>query len=254
MDYDSLWGHSQYSFANGQLWSLQIVLALATSLTIHVVAGSEDEPAVIAQLISRGAAPVMLLIHIQWFYFRYVTHRELFQIDTDDVERPRFENTQQQIGQAAILPWRSLNLLSWASVVACLVLGWMTATNLVRTTEGLAQTIHLSKAAAGLTLLPLVGITPTMIEALLAAADNRMDLALRLTLQSSIDIAYIAFPTLVLTAWSVGKSMLMTFGFLELVELGVSTWLIGRIFSSGKSTYLDGATMLSLYVALRLKC
>ena len=65
MDYDSPWGHSQYSFANGQLWSLQIVLALATSLTIHVVAGSEDEPAVIAQLISRGAAPVMLLIHIQ---------------------------------------------------------------------------------------------------------------------------------------------------------------------------------------------
>jgi Ca2+:H+ antiporter len=242
-------GYSQhYSSANGQLWSLQSMLALATSFATHVVAGSDSERAPRALFISRGAAPVMLVLHVQWFYFRYHTHRRLFEDDITnyDTENPRSEETPQPVEQA-ILPWRSLSLLSWTLVISCLVLGMATGISIVKTTEGFAQTIHMSKTAVGLTLLPLVGITPTMFEALRAAAGNRMDLALRLTLQSSIDTAYLAFPALVLAAWWAGKSMLMDFDYL-IVELGVSVWLIGRIFSSGKSTYLDGATVLSLYV------
>jgi len=248
-------GYTQhYSASSGTLWSLQTMLASATTLTIHVMAigsdGSERYQVPSAELISRGAAIVMFSIHLLWLYFRYITHRGLFEDDPDDErQRPR-EETGPQPTRQVTLPWRSLGLLSWALVAVSFILSVATAVNLVNSTEGLAQTIHVSKTAVALTLLPLVCIVPTMTEALRAASNDRMDLALRLTLESSIDIAYYAFPALILCAWVSGKSLLMDFGYLQAIELGISVWLIARIFSSGRSTYLDGVTILSLYVVV----
>lgn len=242
-----------YPSVNGQLWSLQTILASVTALVVHEITGPGDEHAALGRLISRGAASLMLLIHIMWLYFRYGSHRNLFDHDTtdentiDEMRHREIRTSSQQLSQG-VLSWRSLHLLSWLFVLVCPVLGTATAMNLVTTTEGLAQTVHLSKNAVTLTLLPLVGIVPTMVETLKAAAKNHMDLAARLTLESSVDITYVALPTLILVAWVNDKPMSMNFGYFEVIELCVSAWLIGRIFSSGRSTYLDGATLLSLYV------
>jgi Ca2+:H+ antiporter len=108
----------------------------------------------------------------------------------------------------------------------------------------------LSEAFIGLILLPIVGNAAEHVTAVTVALKNKMDLAIGVAVGSSIQIALLATPIVVLIGWMMDRSMTLYFTLFETVCLFVSTFIVNFLVLDGRSNYLEGALLCSAYIII----
>jgi Ca2+:H+ antiporter len=141
-------------------------------------------------------------------------------------------------------PWPAAGVLIVVTigVAAC-------AEYLVNSIDSLVETAHISKTFVGLILLPIVGNAAEHVTAVVVAVKDKMDLAMGVAIGSSMQIALLVTPALVILGWIIDQPMTLHFETFETVIFFLSVVVVTYVLIDGKSNYLEGA-MVSLLAVL----
>ena len=241
----------------GRLSSLLIlaVIALLTparfDYTERGMSGAANA-SMLDEKLSLGVAVVLIVVYAANLVYSLVTHRDVFaDCETGDAEgaevaehRGRRGDAENSGGSWAM--WKILGILVGATVVTAieaeLVSGALEATS----TQLGVTTFFL-----GVTVLAVVGNAAEYVSAVYFARKNRMDLALNITVGSTIQIALLVAPVLVLVSFFMGHPMNLVFeNPLELIAIAGVAFAVNAIAHDGETTWFEGVLLLAVYVLL----
>ena len=195
-----------------------------------------------------------------YLFFQLRTHSKLF-----DAEGEGEENGEQEEGRV-LSP-----TAAGVALVLITVLVAVCAEYLVDSIDSIVQTAHISKTFIGLVLLPIVGNAAEHVTAVVVALKDKMDLAIGVAIGSSMQIALLVTPFLVILGWIMDKPMTLHFETFETVVFFLSVLITSYVIAvslpsslkplfqrkltivqDGKSNYLEGAMLLGMYTIIAL--
>jgi Ca2+:H+ antiporter len=237
------WGRSEQTFERaraGQLSSLLILSVVALLLpaifdyTEHNTeafdVGALDEK------LSLGVSVVLILVYIANLIYTLFTHRDVF-------ARSSEEETPAEWSMA-----RSLTVLVAATAVTA-----AEAEVISNALEGAADRLGVTTFFLGVTVLAVIGNAAEYISAVYFARRNNMDLAVGITIGSTIQVALLIAPLLVILSYLFGHPMNLVFGsLLELFAIPGVAFIVNAIAQDAETTWFEGLLLLAVYVLLAL--
>ncbi|MBE3558102.1 MAG: cation transporter [Ktedonobacteraceae bacterium] len=121
---------------------------------------------------------------------------------------------------------------------------------LVGTIDPLTKQIGWNQFFVGLIIIPLVGNAAEHFSAVTFAHRNHMEVSMAITAGSSIQIALLAAPILVVVGLLLGVPLDLNFTLLEIALFGLVAGLYALISLDGESTWLEGLLLLAFYLIL----
>ena len=211
-------------------------------------------------ILSHGTAIILLLLYVLYLFFQLKTHSDFF-----DAEGEGEQNDEQKEDPILSPPAAGVALVLVTVLVA------VCAEFLVDSIDSIVQTAHISKTFIGLVLLPIVGNAAEHVTAVVVAMKDKMDLAIGVAIGSSMQIALLVTPFLVILGWIMDKPMTLHFETFETVVFFLSVLITSyviavshsssirqivqkklRTVQDGKSNYLEGAMLLGMYTIIAL--
>ncbi|KAK4227863.1 vacuolar membrane-associated protein iml-1 [Podospora fimiseda] len=103
----------------------------------------------------------------------------------------------------------------------------------------------------GLILLPIVGNAAEHATAVTVAIKDKMDLAIGVAVGSSMQVALLIIPLLVIIGWGMDKpAMSLSFDPFQVAVLFVAVLLVNYLIADGKSHWLEGMLLMCLYAII----
>lgn len=192
-------------------------------------------------ILSHGTAVILLLLYVLYLLFQLRTHSDLF-----DAEGEAEQDGEPEEGRVLSPPAAGVALVLITVLVA------VCAEYLVDSIDSIVQTAHISKTFIGLVLLPIVGNAAEHVTAVVVALKDKMDLAIGVAIGSSMQIALLVTPFLVILGWIMDKPMTLHFETFETVVFFLSVLITSYVIADGKSNYLEGAMLLGMYTIIAL--
>jgi Ca2+:H+ antiporter len=141
--------------------------------------------------------------------------------------------------------WLPLGLLAVVTALTA-----VTSEALVGAIEPVAHEVGLNPFFVGLIVLPIVGNAAEHFTAVTMATRNHMEVTMAITAGSSIQIALLATPILVLVSPLLGHTLDLTFTLLEVAVFALAAGLYALISLDGESNWLEGFLLCAFYVIL----
>ncbi|KAL2853458.1 putative sodium/calcium transporter [Aspergillus pseudoustus] len=233
----------------------------------------------IAQL-SRGTSIMMLVVYGCYLFFQLKSHTEIYNAPSQKSEKRRQKVSEgdtsrgiAQIGHmsAAMAGSHQVSLQNsnpddepeepqLSVFVALLTLCISTAfvgicaEFMVDSIDALTEEgSGISKTFVGLILLPIVGNAAEHATAVTVAIKDKMDLAIGVAVGSSMQIALLVLPLVVVLGWIMGKdTMTLDFDGFQVILLFVSVLLVNYLIADGKSHWLEGVLLMMMYLIIAL--
>ncbi len=114
----------------------------------------------------------------------------------------------------------------------------------------MTATLHWNAAFVGLVFLPLIGGLPEYFNTITMALNKRFDLVLGASAGSSIQIALLMAPILVLFSLFMPARLDLVFNLVELAVLALATFLFSEITKDGELVWLEGLLLILLYAMM----
>ncbi len=153
---------------------------------------------------------------------------------------------EAQEGRTAWPLWLAIGGLVFAGVGAAFVSDWF-----VNALTPAITALHLSEAFTGLVIVALAGNAVENFVGIQLASRNKMDYAISVILNSSLQVALGLTPVLVLLSFALGATHLtLVMPALLVAALGLAATLGTVITYDGKSTWLEGLALVGLYSIL----
>jgi Ca2+:H+ antiporter len=237
------WGRARQNFKRERAGLLSSLLILAMiALLVPALfdyterdlrgaanAGSLDEK------LSLGVAVVLILVYIANLIYTLVTHRDVFALEGNE-------------GRA-----------TWSLPLALGVLAGATALVAVESElvsgalAGAAQSLGVSSFFLGVIVLAVVGNAAEYVAAIYFAQQNQIGLAFSITVGSTIQVALLVAPLLVIVSHFSGHPMNLVFSNpLELIAVAGVAFAVNAIAQDGEVTWFEGVLLLAVYVLLGL--
>ncbi|KAF2009925.1 vacuolar calcium ion transporter-like protein /H(+) exchanger [Aaosphaeria arxii CBS 175.79] len=161
--------------------------------------------------------------------------------DSDDEEDDEFEEPSLSVIGALITLAISTTLVAFCSEF------------MVSSIEGVTKSGTVSTTFVGLILLPIVGNAAEHATAVTVAIKDKMDLSIGVAVGSSMQIALLVLPFVVVLGWILGKDcMTLYFDTFQIALLFVSVLLVNYLIQDGKSHWLEGVLLMSSYLIIAL--
>ncbi len=161
-------------------------------------------------------------------------------VDKPDAE-PQIESKEEKKTPL----WRALLLLTLATVGVAVL-----SEILVGAIEPVTVALHLNPGFVGLVFIPLIGGLPEYFNTISMALDKRVGMVLAASAGSSIQIALLMAPVLVLVSLFTPKRLDLVFNVVELSVLGITTFLFSEITKDGELVWLEGLLLILLYAMM----
>jgi Ca2+:H+ antiporter len=123
---------------------------------------------------------------------------------------------------------------------------------LVHTLEPAVASLGISEFFIGIILIPLIGNLAEHVVGVTLAYKNKMDFSLITSIGSATQIALFAVPILVVFGLLVGNPVTLVFSPLEVVAVAVGVVIAGFIALDGRSNWVEGLQLISVYVILAI--
>ncbi|KAI0161889.1 Calcium/proton exchanger [Hypoxylon sp. FL1284] len=238
--------------------------------------------------LSHGVAIILLIVYASYLFFQMKTHVSLFNEESQKVEsKPIFKKKVPDnaiasgIGRASAgvahagmhdetgnLSKVMLNPMSHAEeedddgpqlsfavafgtlIVATVIIA-LCAEGMVGGIEAITSSGAVSEEFVGLILLPIVGNACEHATAVTVAVKDKMDLAIGVAIGSSMQVALLLIPLLVIIGWGMGnQEMTLAFDTFQVIVLFVSVLLVNYLIGDGKSHWLEGLILTCLYAII----
>jgi Ca2+:H+ antiporter len=226
--------HGTQKFEKSRARDTCVLLALATAaLVLPSVAQYAHSPAAgHVRVLSDTVAVVLLVI------FALSLPASLRRSGTSGTEAPTHEPPRWPM-------WLAVGLLVVASLAAAFVSDWF-----VTALQPTITTLHLSQAFAGLVVVAIAGNAIENVVGLQLAYKNQADYALAVIINSPLQIALVLAPALVLLSLFTATTLTLVFVPMLVCAVVVSVLIVSLIVFDGESNWLEGATLIALYVMI----
>jgi Ca2+:H+ antiporter len=186
--------------------------------------------------MSHFVAPLLIAGYVAWLVFSLWTHSSAFA-------------TGERAAPVTVGPkWSSKKALG-ILLVAAVAIG-VVAEVLVSATEEAVKVLGLSEFFVGLILIPIIGNAAENSSAILMAMRNRMDLSLNIAIGSSIQVALLIAPLLVLLGMAFKQPMDLAFTTMEVASIALSVAVASSVIRDAESNWLEGVFLLLAYAVL----
>lgn len=193
------------------------------------------QPDVLDEKLSLGVSVVLIAVYIANLFYTLVSHRDVFE---------HAEPTTHASWSLA----RSLTVLVLATVAVAIEADYVSAG-----LEATAERLAISTFFLGLIVLPLVGNAAEYASAIYFARQDRMGLVMSIAVGSSIQVAVMTAPVLVLVSWAMGHPMDLVFGNpLELIAIAGAAFAVNAIATDGETTWFEGLLLVAVYALFAL--
>lgn len=210
-------------------------LLIPTAFTWSSVGTRTDKD----EKLSRGTAIIMLIVYGSYLIFQLKSHKEIYNAPSQKVEKRKGAKKGEgesimalahagagqaaHIGGAAVqndlvqLPEEEEEdpqLSLWGALITLAVstaLVGVCAEFLVGSINEVTCEYKISQYFVGLILLPIVGNAAEHATAVTVAIKDKMDLAIGVAVGSSMQIALLVLPLMVVLGWIMGKDMTLVF-------------------------------------------
>ncbi|KAF7189637.1 Vacuolar calcium ion transporter [Pseudocercospora fuligena] len=231
---------------------------------------------------SRGTSVLLLVVYACYLLFQLRTHTDMY--NEPSQKTPKRSSGKKDAGEAM----KGIAMIGAASGAATAG-GRVNQENLVQEQEEEEETPNLSIIGAlvtlaistvfialcaeymvsainevarsvspefiGLILLPIVGNAAEHATAVTVAIKDKMDLSIGVAVGSSLQIALLVLPLMVLFSWfGIGKPEVLSLdfdGFLVVI-LVLSIWLVNYLINDGKSHWLEGVLLMITYLIIAI--
>ncbi|CAK4618211.1 hypothetical protein LEN26_016346 [Aphanomyces euteiches] len=195
---------------------------------------ASDQAIEIAVLsLSRLSAIFLVLMYAQLMFFQLVTHKAT------------------ELGGEGHRPSISMLGATIVLLVATVAVAFLSE-YLVSSVDELTSTSGIPKAFIGIVVLPIVGNAVEHITALKVAYKDNMELAMGVAVGSATQISLFVVPVCVIAGWLMNVNMTLAFNTFEALTYIFSTLIVYVIVADGKSNWLEGSMLLTLYVLVGL--
>ena len=174
---------------------------------------------------------------MQHTFFLYLAYNQFF-------SKQAASPVQQELVQKPPL-WRSLLFLLLATIGVAIL-----SEILVSAIEPVTTALGWNPAFVGLVFLPLIGGLPEYFNTISMSLDKRMGMVLAASAGSSIQIALLVAPILVLISFFMKQRLDLVFNIIELAVLGLATFLFSEITKDGELVWLEGLLLILLYAMM----
>ena len=142
--------------------------------------------------------------------------------------------------------WLAVLVLVCASLGAALVSEWF-----VSALEPAIMALHISQAFAGIVVVAIAGNAVENVAGVRLMAKNRPDYAISVILNSSLLIALVVGPALVLLSFVLGGAVLtLVLPPLLIAALLLTTLISAIVINDGEAIWLEGVALIGLYVII----
>jgi Ca2+:H+ antiporter len=214
----------------------QMVVAVAAMLLpalFFQTAGGAAHPDLMHE-VSVGTAIVLLVTYACGLLFTFRTHRHLL------------GGGHRQEPADGLWPMkRAVVTLMAASLVMAVV-----AEGLVGAVEAVGHVWGLNEVFLGVVVLAMIGNAAENSAAVKFAHQDRMDLALNIVTQASVQIALFVTPVLVLLSFPLGHPLDLVFTVFELMAVTLAVTIVAYLVMNGESNWFEGVQLLALYTMI----
>lgn len=247
---------------------LLAIISLSVPTAFHASFANSSQADAQVLKLSYATSIVLLITYGVYLWFQLRTHTYLYKLtpvadpehdgvstrrsttlelgETDTVTSRQTTMSQLEVEEVPEIPIIAsilLLLVSTALVAVC-------AEFMVSSINELVTTTAISAQFVGLILIPIVGNAAEHITAVTVAYKDKMDLALGITLGSSLQIVLLVAPISVLLAWALGEELTLFFSLFETLAAFATVCIVTYLVIDGRSNYLEGALLMAAYVII----
>ncbi|EER24202.1 calcium/proton exchanger family protein [Coccidioides posadasii C735 delta SOWgp] len=228
---------------------------------------------------SEGTSIILLFVYGCYLFFQLKSHTEMYNKPSEKVEKRRgkVESGDAIKGIAQIGAGISASMgghnaqsvpiqvpddedqeepelhffVALFTLAASTALVGVCAEALVSSIDVITTRGHISETFVGLILLPIVGNAAEHATAITVAMKDKMDLSIGVAVGSSMQIALLVLPLIVVIGWIAGKDdMSLYFDGFQIAVLFVAVLLVNYLIQDGKSHWLEGMLLMTLYLII----
>jgi Ca2+:H+ antiporter len=219
---------------NGSSMTLAAIAIILPTMAFY--ASGEVETASVEKL-SIVVAIVLISVYAMTLFFSLKTHNYLYEVGIVELEGEHGEHKP--------------NLWLWIGILTISTLAVAYESEIfVGVVEEATKGLGLTPLFTGVILLPMVGGAAEYVTAVGVALKNNMDLSVSVAMGSSLLVALLIAPVLVLVGQAMGYPMDLNFNPFEIVAVVVAVVVANLISLDGKSNWLEGVLLLATYVIL----
>jgi Ca2+:H+ antiporter len=223
---------------NGSSMTLAVLAVLMPTMAFYTSTTGKVGQAGVEKL-SVVVAIVLIVVYLLTLLFSLKTHSYLYDVGVAELEDGHHDEAHKP------------DLRIWLTVliVSTLFVAWESEI-FVGVVEEATKGLGLSPLFTGVILLPLVGGAAEYVTAVGVAMKNNMDLSVNVAMGSSLLVALLMAPALVLVGQAIGQPMDLNFNPFEVVAVTVAVTVTNLVSSDGQSNWLEGVLLLATYVIL----
>ncbi|MBM0741637.1 calcium/proton exchanger [Phormidium sp. CLA17] len=227
---------------NGSTMTLAVIAIVLPAMVIST--SNVVEPSSITGL-SMFVAAVMIAVYAFTLLFSLKTHSYLYEVGVVELEG---ESTEADHGEGG---HEKPNLWLWMGVLLVATIGVAFVSEIfVGAVEEATAGLGLTPLFTGVILLPLVGGAAEYVTAVRCALKNNMDLSVSVAMGSSLLVALLVAPLLVIVGQVIGQPMDLNFNLFEVVAIAIAVITANLISLDGRSNWLEGMLLLATYAIL----
>lgn len=190
-------------------------------------------------VLSVSISVVLLAVYVMFLLFSLWTHSALF--SGSSVPEDGEHSEAWPVGQAIAVLAGATVAIAWLSEI------------LVGAIEPSAHELGLSNIFVGVFVVAILGNAAEHATAITAALKNRMDLSMSIAIGSSVQIALFVAPLLVLASYAIGPApMDLVFAKGLVLAVLLAVLITGQVAGDGRSDWLKGVQLLTVYLILGL--
>lgn len=225
----------QQATNNAILLTLAIVALVVPSLFSHYIG---PDTSIKVEALSLGVAGVMVALYVLGLIF-------IFKRAGEPLSAPLREPAPVK---GPVWSMRTAGIILGLSTLGVAYLSEL----LVGAVEPVVVSLGISEFFLGIILIPLIGNVAEHLVAVQVAADNKMDLSVEISVASSVQIALFVAPILVFVSLLMGNPLTLIFNQFELIALIAGVVIAAFVSADGESNWLEGASLLAVYIILGL--
>lgn len=223
---------------NGSTMTLAVTAIVLPAMVVYTSTGVQQTA--ISQL-SIAVALVMIVVYGLTLVFSLKTHSYLYDVGLVELDGELSE------GETEHKP----NLVLWIGVLLAATVGVAFESEIfVGVVEEVTAGFGLTPLFTGVILLPIVGGAAEYVTAVGVAIKNNMDLSVSVAMGSSLLVALLVAPILVLVGQAIGQPMDLNFNPFEVVAVVIAVTVANLISLDGRSNWLEGTLLLATYIVL----
>lgn len=230
----------------GSLLILAVIALLLPAMFDYAERGLLTAPDLALQdeHLSLGVAVILIAVYIASLIYTLVTKRDVYgrgEKDGREDQAAGKDNSNWSV-------WTAMGVLVGATAFtaweADLVSGALTQA---------AGALGLTPFFLGVVALALIGNAAEFAASVYFARKDRMGMVLRLTVGSSIQVALLVAPLLVIISHFIGHPMNLVFSNpLELIAIAGAAFAVNAVAQDGETNWLEGALLVAVYLLLAL--